>query len=540
MTSSQAQSRQFRASLPTNRTNSSAIGYDLLSGNGRGGNSSSGLNSSFSGLPARNSLASIGAKGYGQRPGSVSMGVELYYGGNRRVGTPHTNKRGALRRGLSSNKPSLAAIQNTQNSLVAGLGSGHSGSVPAASAGAGGQTKMYDPSHSQTAAARLASHLRPLGEQNGISGEGTGISTTAKFTHQQTLQQQQQNVKVEINTPAQAAAAAAAAVVASAKAERSRKTVRWAHSLVSEVPIAPKTSHRNNENVPVNSILSVGGQPDYAQRYPSNKKTGVSAAMASSAGENEHKKATQQQGNSRIIDSDSAASVIAGNGGQGATGVGVGAVGKVGARPHTSGSLESSMLDRQQVEGTNGNISRRGAGGSHVPLLAMRRNQQSQRPTLSEQLAAITADADALAKDIRAKGGLDKDDNPSDPAIVVLPAKSFSVGTLCCRYPSPTRYFRDRIEYTFHHPYENSEVHMVMHYCDMIQTALAGGRLKFKLPRRLVHFSSDFDPNNPTHVIAIELGTSAASTIIREKIMPIISTGQSATGFVGAHVRKGF
>jgi hypothetical protein len=197
------------------------------------------------------------------------------------------------------------------------------------------------------------------------------------------------------------------------------------------------------------------------------------------------------------------------------------------------------MLDRQQVEGTNGNISRKVAG-RHMPLLEMRRNQQSQRPSLSEQLAAITADADALTKDIRSKGGLDKDDNPSDPAIVVLPAKSFSVGTLCCRYPSPTRYFRDRIEYTFHHPYENSEVHMVMHYCDMIQTALTGGRLKFKLPRRLVHFTSDFDPNNPTHVIAIELGTSAAGTIIREKIMPIISSGQAATGFVGAHVRKGF
>ena len=198
------------------------------------------------------------------------------------------------------------------------------------------------------------------------------------------------------------------------------------------------------------------------------------------------------------------------------------------------------MLDRQQVEGTNGNLSRKGGSGRHMPLLEMRRNQQNQRPSLSEQLAAITADADALAKDIRTKGGLDKDDNPSDPAIVVLPAKSFSVGTLCCRYPSPTRYFRDRIEYTFHHPYENSEVHMVMHYCDMIQVALTGGRLKFKLPRRLVHFSSDFDPNNPTHVIAIELGTSAASTIIREKIMPIISGGQSATGFIGAHGRKGF
>ena len=89
------------------------------------------------------------------------------------------------------------------------------------------------------------------------------------------------------------------------------------------------------------------------------------------------------------------------------------------------------------------------------------RRQQGQRPSLSEQLAAITADADALTKDIRAKSGLDKEDNSFDQPIVVLPAKSFSVGTLCCRYPSPTRYYRDRIEYTFHHPYENSEVHMI-------------------------------------------------------------------------------
>ena len=197
-------------------------------------------------------------------------------------------------------------------------------------------------------------------------------------------------------------------------------------------------------------------------------------------------------------------------------------------------------MDRQAaVGGINGNLSQKNNAARHTPLLEMRRNQ-SQRPSLSEQLAAITADADALAKDIRAKGGLDKDDNPGDPAIVVLPAKSFSVGTLCCRYPSPTRYYRDRIEYTFHHPYENSEVHMTMYYCDMIQVALSGGRLKFKLPRRLVHFSSDFDPNNPTHVIAIELGTSAASTILRDKVMPIINSGSGAGALIGGRVRMGF
>ena len=68
----------------------------------------------------------------------------------------------------------------------------------------------------------------------------------------------------------------------------------------------------------------------------------------------------------------------------------------------------------------------------------------------------------------------------------------------------------------------------------MMQTALTAGRLKFKLPRKLVHFTSDFDPNNPTHVVAIELGTSAASTIVREKILPLVqSNGNSGFGIGG-------
>ena len=70
---------------------------------------------------------------------------------------------------------------------------------------------------------------------------------------------------------------------------------------------------------------------------------------------------------------------------------------------------------------------------------------------------------------------------------------------------------------------------------DMLQTALTAGRLKFKIPRKLVHFASDFDPNNPMHVISIELGTTAASTIVRDKILPLIGTG--STGY--ARFRSG-
>jgi len=108
---------------------------------------------------------------------------------------------------------------------------------------------------------------------------------------------------------------------------------------------------------------------------------------------------------------------------------------------------------------------------------------------------------------------------------MVLPAKAFSVGTLNCRYPSPARFYRSRIEYTFNHPFENSEILMTMYYTDMASPALAAGKLKFKLPRRLAHFPADFNPNNPSHAIVIELGTTAAFNIIREKIMPLIFNG---------------
>jgi hypothetical protein len=421
-------------------------------------------------------------------------------------------------------------------------------------------TQSLETAASQSAAARLANHLRPLREQQQLQNQQQHQQYQYYQQHQQHQQHQQQQQQqtttgnvtviratqqaastVASTTPAATAAAAAAAVMAGGMTERGgKKSVRWSNALVSEVPMAMKASHKNNDDVPVNSILSVGGAPDYFKRFPSNSSNAAGFGDDGKAG---------RGGAELPTGTDSAAAVMMGS----STSLGGSTPqqqqlqrqqhqrgrGEVPAtRPHTSGALEAGIMDRQAaVGGINGNLSQKNNAARHTPLLEMRRNQ-SQRPSLSEQLAAITADADALAKDIRAKGGLDKDDNPGDPVIVVLPAKSFSVGTLCCRYPSPTRYYRDRIEYTFHHPYENSEVHMTMYYCDMIQVALTGGRLKFKLPRRLVHFSSDFDPNNPTHVIAIELGTSAASTILREKIMPIINSGSG--GLIGGRVRMGF
>ncbi len=517
------QSRHFRSTLPSKGMGSNTIGYDIAmkSAIKQGGRPSS---FNLSGASNLGSMQPRNPLGVLNRSESASSGVELYYGSNRRVGTPHHSKRGALRRGLATNQ--LSAIQNTQKALIAGLGVTSGGGSLNSST-----TDLPQSSH----AVRLANHLKALKDSK---MQGTGNeSRVDNYQHQQqpggaVKERNVQQYQKQPLTPASTAAAAAAAVVAqqkkgtsegskrmavavplevgienydnAPKKDRVRKSVRWANVLHNSEMPAPgfnQPKHKGG-SLTVNSILAVGGDDNYSSRYV----TGHSKDNDAAKGGMGKREATLRA-------SDSAAAVVVPNSFSSTIAANEGVL-----RPHTSGSLESSII-AGKTQTT--------AAHRYTPLLEMRR-QQGQRPSLSEQLAAITADADALTKDIRAKGGLDRNDDPNDQPIVVLPAKSFSVGTLCCRYPSPTRYYRDRIEYTFHHPYEHCEVHMIMHYSDMMQTALTAGRLKFKLPRRLVHFASDFDPNNPTHVIAIELGTTAATSIVREKVLPLVHSHGSA------------
>lgn len=149
------------------------------------------------------------------------------------------------------------------------------------------------------------------------------------------------------------------------------------------------------------------------------------------------------------------------------------------------------------------------------------------RPSLSEQLAAIGLAAEALTVDIRAKAGLDEPSGggvgqDSSP-IFSMPTKSFSVGNLNCRYPSPVRFFKDRCEYIFHHPFDSVEITMIMHYKDMIGPSITGCKLRFKLSHKLSQFQSDFDPSNPQHAIAIELSSTLAVASVRQKILPLMS-----------------
>ena len=565
------------------------------------------------GGPNDNSLSGAMLSSSGQ---VNTSGVDLYY--QRRIGSAQQNrqrtggaqKRGQFKKGYANKLPLMAAIQNTQNSLLQQLGveksqlaaaaaknetwtaSNYGLSItPTTSSLSGSQPNMF----SQGLAGMNAS-VKASSFAGSNSNRGAPIQPTNPTPILQSNQAQAGAAPPVQQSSAATAAAAAAAVVLAArqrgpspvradessgpdrnylvensngifdespsthslsqndsqgqtqgksKQRSARKGVTWNTTLTSSV-LNRQAVGTDCTDMPT-SILAVGGsgQTHNVGGASGNMNTNMNVNSSMGSKQSGSGVAYGQRGNgignSNTQSLSNSMSQLRGSTDSAAVFIRSNSCANndmlSGDRPHTSGSLDLSLSQGQKKSQNNANAGSANGPGSgtasnsnnrHRPLLEMRRDNNSdtrpQRPSLSEQLAAISASAGALTDQIRADAGLDKNEDKNDPPIVVLPAKSLSVGTLCCRYPSPARFYRDRIEYCFHHPYENTEISMSMHYTDMLQPALTSGRLKFKLPRRLMHFQADFNPNNPMHVITIELGTTAASTIIREKIMPMIRT----------------
>ena len=72
-------------------------------------------------------------------------------------------------------------------------------------------------------------------------------------------------------------------------------------------------------------------------------------------------------------------------------------------------------------------------------------NGKAKRPSLSEQLASIGAQASTLTASIKANAGLEKDQariSADESPLLSTPSKGFKVGTLECKYPSPVLFFK--------------------------------------------------------------------------------------------------
>ena len=187
-----------------------------------------------------------------------------------------------------------------------------------------------------------------------------------------------------------------------------------------------------------------------------------------------------------------------------------------------------------------------------------KRKSSSFRPSLSDQLAQIGAKASAITSEIRSKnpqesffssslnsaislgrnsnaiymhsgsGAEESSASSSYEGVGVgmlfsMPSKSFSVGSLTCKYPSPALFYSDRLEYAFNHPYEATCISMVVFYRDMQTVNIVGTKLRFKLPRKLSLFLGDFDPHNPLHMIVLEVTTASSISAIRDKVLPLIA-----------------
>lgn len=146
------------------------------------------------------------------------------------------------------------------------------------------------------------------------------------------------------------------------------------------------------------------------------------------------------------------------------------------------------------------------------------------RPSLSEQLAQIGAKADEITRDIKKNAGISVS-AVSDSPLMSCPAAGFQVGSIRCRYPSPVSFFRDRCEYTFHHPFEPTEIRMIMYYRDMTDIRISGtGQpiVSFRIAKRLVCFAKDYDPSNSTHSVNIQLASQHSADEFRSKVKPLL------------------
>ena len=207
----------------------------------------------------------------------------------------------------------------------------------------------------------------------------------------------------------------------------------------------------------------------------------------------------------------------------------------------------------------DGNETIRSSTGTGSGKKGIKQKKRPQRPSLSEQLATIGDQAQSITSEIRANAqrndgaappapldgspvprrgagaiymsanssgsgsGQQLAQDPSRDALFSMPAKCFSIGSLNCRFPAPVYFYANRCEYMFNHPYESTVINMIIYYKDMQAINIVGTRFRFKLNRKLALFLGDFDPQNPMHMITLELSTMLGITTIREKIVPLIN-----------------
>lgn len=101
-----------------------------------------------------------------------------------------------------------------------------------------------------------------------------------------------------------------------------------------------------------------------------------------------------------------------------------------------------------------------------------------------------------------------------------IPSKTFVVGKIQAKLPSPVQFYSNRCEYNFYHPYQNKMIRMVMYYADMLEPFLniSLKRFNFRIGRDLFHYGKDYDHQNMNHLVQIDLNSEHDALLLRKSL----------------------
>jgi len=152
---------------------------------------------------------------------------------------------------------------------------------------------------------------------------------------------------------------------------------------------------------------------------------------------------------------------------------------------------------------------------------SQRAGAKQLRPSLSDQLKKLGDAAGDFTSELRKKHGLEEQTGRNGVGVLKsTPSNKFTVGRLECKYPSPVTFHADCARYCFHHPFANQEIAMTMFYTDLRRPQIVGRTFRFKISHALSQFGSDYDQDNPSHFVSMEMSTGSDVEWIKRVIIP--------------------
>ena len=129
------------------------------------------------------------------------------------------------------------------------------------------------------------------------------------------------------------------------------------------------------------------------------------------------------------------------------------------------------------------------------------RRGMSRRPSLSDQLASIGLGASQITASIKRNAGMEIEQlnlERTDKPLLSTPSKSFKVGRLTCKFPSPVQFYKDRCCYTFHRKWGMGDAPLISPACPLpCQSSLLLLLLLVLLTSVISHSHLPYSSQNP-------------------------------------------